>query len=391
MAIVRLAIPVVASSLWQGGFNYLFNIARVLSIYMSKYIKIVACFGSDIPERDKLKFQEIPNIEIIVDDAFSAKNNYLKFFFIFFFGIDKKAIKAFEANDINAVLEPARFFGRNCSLPVLAWIPDFQHKHSPENFSLIARLKRETGFTAQMRNNRTLLLSSDTSHKDLINFYPRFKGKVLINKFPVIFSEAELSMNVDELRSIYKLPKNFIFLPNQFWSHKNHLVVVEALKKLQEWKTKAYVISTGSLFNPKNPKLINEIKRRIHQYQLHDQFRILGSVPSAHIVGLMRSCSFYINPSKHEGWSTSVEEAKVFSTPMILSDIPIHREQAEKGTRFFPADDAVFLADLIREKMIDTHGIELIRSPRHDFETEAKVYAEKLYLIIQEAFNGVKM
>ena len=89
-----------------------------------------------------------------------------------------------------------------------------------------------------MRNNRTLLLSSDTSHKDLINFYPRFKGKVLINKFPAILTEAELSMTIDELRSIYNLPKKFIFLPNQFWTHKNHLVVVEALKKLQDWKKK---------------------------------------------------------------------------------------------------------------------------------------------------------
>ena len=358
---------------------------------MNKHIKVVACFGSDIPEKDKLKFQEIPNIEILEDDAFSAKNNYLKFFFIFLFGVDKNAIKAFRINGINAVLEPARFFGRNCRLPVLAWIPDFQHKRLPENFSLIARLKREIGFRAQMRNNRTLLLSSDTSRKDLINFYPRFKGKVLINKFPAVFTEAELSMNIDELRSTYNLPKKFIFLPNQFWTHKNHLVVVEALKKLQEWKKKVYVITTGSLFNPKNPKLINEIKYKIQQYQLQDQFRILGSVPYAHIVGLMRSCSFYINPSKYEGWSTSVEEAKVFSTPMILSDIPIHREQAEEDTRFFPADDAAFLADLIREKMIDAHESELIRSPRHDLEAEAKVYAHKLYLIIQEAFNGVKV
>ena len=98
---------------------------------------------------------------------------------------------------------------------------------------------------------------------------------------------------------------------------------------------------------------------------------------------------FYINPSKHEGWSTSVEEAKVFSTPMILSNIPIHREQGEED-KGFPADDAVFLADLIWEKIIDTHGGESIRSPRHDLETGAKAYADKLYLIIQEAFNGVQ-
>ena len=78
-----------------------------------------------------------------------------------------------------------------------------------------------------------------------------------------------------------------------------------------------------------------------------------------------------------------------FNTDDLISIFP-SIESREEDTRFFPADDAVFLADLIWEKMIDTHEIESIRSPRHDLETGAKAYADKLYLIIQEAFNGVQ-
>lgn len=33
-----------------------------------------------------------------------------------------------------------------------------------------------------------------------------------------------------------------------------------------------------------------------------------------------------VNPSFYEGWSTTVEEAKSIGVPLLLSDIPVHRE-----------------------------------------------------------------
>ena len=50
--------------------------------------------------------------------------------------------------------------------------------------------------------------------------------------------------------------------------------------------------------------------------------------------------SALINPSRSEGWSTTVEEAKSFGVPMILSDIDVHREQTGGTARYFGAEDA---------------------------------------------------
>jgi glycosyltransferase involved in cell wall biosynthesis len=47
----------------------------------------------------------------------------------------------------------------------------------------------------------------------------------------------------------------------------------------------------------------------------------------------MRASTALINPSLFEGWSTTVEEAKSTGTPMILSDLGVHREQAEGMAR----------------------------------------------------------
>jgi glycosyltransferase involved in cell wall biosynthesis len=52
-----------------------------------------------------------------------------------------------------------------------------------------------------------------------------------------------------------------------------------------------------------------------------------------------------INPSCFEGWSTTVEEAKSFGAPLVLSDIEVHREQAGDTARYFGLDDPATLAD----------------------------------------------
>lgn len=65
----------------------------------------------------------------------------------------------------------------------------------------------------------------------------------------------------------------------------------------------------------------------------------------------MMTTNALLNPSRFEGWSTTVEEAKAAGTPMILSDIPVHREQAPNA-RFVGQDDAPALADAIEQSPV---------------------------------------
>src|SRR6202012_4558704 len=67
--------------------------------------------------------------------------------------------------------------------------------------------------------------------------------------------------------------------------------------------------------------------------------------PFDHLVGLMHHATAFLNPSRFEGWSTSVEEAKSMGKQIVLSDIPVHREQAPERGYFFPPDAPQALAD----------------------------------------------
>ncbi len=77
----------------------------------------------------------------------------------------------------------------------------------------------------------------------------------------------------------------------------------------------------------------------VSECDVQDCFRVLGKIPFDHLVGLMQHATAFINPSFFEGWSTSVEEAKSMGKQIVLSDIPVHREQAPPGGFFFSPED----------------------------------------------------
>jgi glycosyltransferase involved in cell wall biosynthesis len=90
-------------------------------------------------------------------------------------------------------------------------------------------------------------------------------------------------------------------------------------------------------------------------------------IPLSHVYALLRACTALINPSRSEGWSTTVEEAKSFGVPMILSDLDVHREQTTGTARYFGTDDPATLADYLVQAAQESVA-PLVRSlvPDHD-------------------------
>jgi glycosyltransferase involved in cell wall biosynthesis len=108
------------------------------------------------------------------------------------------------------------------------------------------------------------------------------------------------------------------------------------------------VVCTGNTDDPRQPQHFAQLMARRDTLRLQDNFRVLGMVPYADMQGLMLHANAVINPSRFEGWSTTVEEAKSMGQHVVLSDLPVHREQAPPGARYFAVDDAHALANALR-------------------------------------------
>lgn len=237
--------------------------------------------------------------------------------------------------------------GRFATTPTLSWIPDFQHVRLPEMFDRRERRLRDRGFRHACRHSDRLLASSEDALSDLADFDPGTVPKARVLRFVADPVPIEELPALAELETAYGFSGPYLHLPNQFWKHKNHRVVIEAVARLRDRGTPALVLATGGTGDYRWPGHCDELVAQIERLAVGEHFRILGSVPYPHVAALMHHARAVVNPSLFEGWSTTVEEAKSTGARMVLSDLAVHREQDPPDGIFFARHDADACAEAL--------------------------------------------
>jgi glycosyltransferase involved in cell wall biosynthesis len=246
------------------------------------------------------------------------------------------------------VLSHSSHMGPRSRFPTIGWIPDFQHVRLPAFFSEKDCKERDGTFGRLADYCTRVIVSSDDARKDFANFTPAKADKAEVLHFVSGFGNTTAALTPKaELLARYGIEDSYFFLPNQFWIHKNHSVVIEALHRLKRSGHNITIVATGNTSDHRHPDYFGSLMERIESYDLKDNFRILGLVPYADIAALMRYSVAIINPSLFEGWSTTVEEAKSLGKTIILSNIPVHQEQAPQDGFFFDPNDAEDLKNKI--------------------------------------------
>jgi len=153
--------------------------------------------------------------------------------------------------------------------------------------------------------------------------------------------------DIEFLCKEYDITRPYFIVSNQFYKHKNHLVVYEAMHLLKAEYPDFQVVFTGKEEDYRNPAYITSLRQLVDTHQLTHQVRSLGVIPRAHQLGLMKQALAVIQPSKFEGWSTVVEDAKSLQKQILLSHIPVHVEQMGDDAYYFDADAAEELKALM--------------------------------------------
>ena len=216
----------------------------------------------------------------------------------------------------------------------LHWIPDLQHRRLRGTFSRTERLKREVAFVRFAVPARRIVVSSESVRRDAARAYPPFARKLRVLRFTTVVPPELLASDPTETLARYGLEPGYLFLPNQFWKHKNHGVAFAAAGDLGR-----VLVCTGATDDHRDSAYFARVTR-----DLPESVRILGLVPRSDYLQLLRGAAAVVQPSLFEGWSSTVEDARAFGKPIALSDIAVHREQSPPGAHFFTADDSDALA-----------------------------------------------
>jgi glycosyltransferase involved in cell wall biosynthesis len=346
---MRVAFTLIGGKDWTGGHNYLLNLLGVLGRYQQVRLTPVLFVGEACSADDVATFAAIPCVELVRTPLLNASRRVRSLLQAMLLGRDIPLRQLFQTYRIDVVFESAQFFGWRLGIPALAWIPDFQHKLLPHLFPRSAWWKREIGFRAQVLGGRTIMLSSDDARHACERYYPSTLGRTRTVHFAVPPGPDTPYAEARAVADAYGLPEHFFFMPNQFWRHKNHGLVLDALGILRQRGRQVTVAASGKQSDPRSPGHFPVFRARLEQAGLRDSLRLLGMIPYPHLALLMRASTALLNPSLFEGWSTTVEEARSMGTPMLLSDLDVHREQMGSDAAYFDRHSAQSLADALDE------------------------------------------
>lgn len=234
----------------------------------------------------------------------------------------------------------------------VGWIPDFQHRHLPQFFGADEVTARTEEYGRLAARAERIILSSRTVEGHFREEYPEHAGKVRVASFPSIFAYDPPAASAEEARAAYGLPDRFAIVVNQLWAHKNHAIVVDAVARAAALGARVPVVMVGTPSDYRDPRgrYLSSILQHIARAGVSDRVLLLGEVPRDHLVGLLRAASLVIQPSRWEGWSTTVEDAKALGKPLMCSDIAVHREQAPRALGFFGCDAPEALGALLAER-----------------------------------------
>lgn len=344
---MRVAFTLIGGKDWTGGYNYLLNLLHVLGQHRMDRLSPVLFVGEACTEGDIASLAAIPGLELVRTPLLNASRRTVSLIQAMLLGRDVSVRRLFQAHRIDVVFESAQFFGWRLGIPAIAWIPDFQHKVLPHLFSRSAWWKREIGFRAQVLGGRTIMLSSGDARRACEQHYPSARGRTRTVHFAVLPNSRIPYSEARTIADSYGLPEQYFFMPNQFWRHKNHGLVLEALMILRQHGSRVVVAASGKQSDPRAPDYFPSFQERLEQAGMQDMFRLLGMIPYPHLASLMRASTALLNPSLFEGWSTTVEEAKSMGTPMLLSDLDVHREQMGEDACYFDRHSAKSLADAL--------------------------------------------
>lgn len=248
-----------------------------------------------------------------------------------------------------AVLSHSDFLGKRARLPAICWIGDFQHRQLPQFFNRTERWYRDHDFRLQCRHATRIILSSHDAQRALAMFEPSAVEKSRVLQFVAQIEATSETTGLPTLQEKYAFADSYFHVPNQFWAHKNHRLIVDALAILKRRGDPALVIATGAMEDYRQPGYFDELMAYVDKVAVPDCFKTLGIIPYNDLVGLMVNSIALLNPSRAEGWSTSVEEAKSLGKRIVLSNLPVHQEQAPPDGVYVDPDDAASLADAMSE------------------------------------------
>jgi glycosyltransferase involved in cell wall biosynthesis len=375
---LHICFNVISDPNWHAGNIYIFNCLQAISLLPQA-------------ERDKIKLSlatrkvsDIP--QHIIDNVDQVYTE--TFFHLIFYKLLKLLPSWLRLSLFN--YRKIDFYYPGGNLPKKwifkwgGWIPDFQYRYLPQLFSEKEYNLRESRSVHAASQAPIIAFSSKCAQDDYKKFFPEYVGNEFLLRFVSNASADWLKHNAILTVKKFNLPSQYFVVCNQFWKHKDHGTVIEAIALLKLKGINITVVCTGATDDFRNPDYYPSLIAKAKNLNVEEQLIILGFISRQDQIQLIRGSLAIIQPSLFEGWSTVVEDGRALGKTIFLSDFPVHLEQNPPYSFFFEQKNPQQLASLITANMND-----LVAGP--DFDREKLAFQQNQQLMIEFGKKIIEM
>jgi glycosyltransferase involved in cell wall biosynthesis len=211
-----------------------------------------------------------------------------------------------------------------------------------------------TGWTWENRENHyistlpkaTYIFTGTYAGKDeIIQFYNIQDKKIKVIPFPVPGFALLESMSHTEVNINFKIDKQYLFYPAQFWPHKNHIVLLYTLKILHD----KYSLDFDLVFTGSDKGNLKYIKKMTEKLNLNKKVHFLGFVSTNELINLYKNAFAMIFPTFFGPDNIPPLEAFSLGCPVIASRVEGAEEQMEDAAILFDPKNEEEIAFLVNE------------------------------------------
>ncbi len=280
--------------------------------------------------------------------------------------------------------------------PFVIAIHDLQHRLQPEFPEVSSNGQfelREYLFRNGARHATLVLADSEVGREDILNFYEPHGAtpdRVKVLPFlPAVYLSTPISP--EEKRRVaqkYRLPDRYLFYPANFWPHKNHARIVEAVGRLNSQAgLDVKVVFTGTSSDELARKTIGEMRTIARHFDVEDAIHRLGYIEDGDMSALYAGARGLVMPTFFGPTNIPVLEAWACGCPVLTSDIRGIREQVGRAGLLVRPDSVDELANGIRKLWTDDAlGRELVSLGHERLSSyRPEDYRSRLEAILEEA------
>jgi hypothetical protein len=267
-------------------------------------------------------------------------------------------------------------------VPYISTIWDIQHYTNPnfqETGSFFIRIYRYLVTKIFIQNSSKIISGTNVGINEIIKYYQIKKNFFykLSHPTPKVFLNKNKSIEI--IRLFKKKP--FFIYPANFWEHKNHFFLLQAIKEINlSHKNKINIVLVG---NPKNLGYHKKIKNYIETNNLNNNVKLLSFVSVSKLIKLYDSSSGLIYTSTSGPENLPPLEAFARGKNVIIGNYPGSIEQLKDNANYF---DLKNLRSL-KKKILNFNSVDKIQLKKYAKSKDTKIYIERLFYLIEKDFN----